>query len=67
MDIEKLAGLKRHQYCKAIAYKIRIRYNSYQPLFYGIKEYIIQGGRGHLAVYYTSPQIFIITFDYLLA
>ena len=26
-----------------------------------------QGERGHWAVYYTSPQSFIITFSYLLA
>ena len=25
---------------------------------------LIQGGRGHLAVYYTSPQGFMITFSY---
>ena len=27
----------------------------------------IQGGRAHCAVYFTSPQSFIITFSYLLA
>ena len=28
---------------------------------------LIQGGLGHWAVYYTSPQSLIITFSYLLA
>ena len=28
---------------------------------------LTQGGRGQWAVYYTSPQIFIITFSYSLA
>ena len=26
-----------------------------------------QGGRGHWAIYFTSPQIFIVTFSYSLA
>ena len=30
------------------------------------KYNITQGGRGQWAVYYTSPQSFIITFSYLL-
>ena len=28
---------------------------------------LLQGGRGHWAVYFTSPQSFLITFSYSLA
>ena len=40
-----------------------IHLSLYNPLILG---YSILGGRGHWAVYYPSPQSFIITFPYLL-
>ena len=43
-----------------------LTYPPVKKVIIGLKRIVFQGVREHLAVYYISPQSFMVTFSYLL-